>query len=154
MSPTDCRILTALQEDSGQSLARLAEQVNMSHSACHRRVRALEDRKVITGYSARIDPAAVGLHLQAFVKIKLISQGRDAMDSFERAASGLEAILECHLMSGEDDYMLRVAARDLAHFDAIHRESLSRLPGVSAMHSSFSIRQIKPWTGYPVPRDG
>jgi DNA-binding Lrp family transcriptional regulator len=88
----------------------------------------------------------------AFVEITLTSQSREAMDRFEAAVQDYAEILDCHLMSGGADYLLRVAAADLEHYDRIHRDCLSRLPGVSAMRSSFAIRRIKRWTGYAVPR--
>ena len=94
------------------------------------------------------NPKQLGLNLHAFVEITLNSQSRDAMERFENAVGTFEDILECHLMSGAADYLLRVAASDLDHFDHIHRNCLSRLPGVSSMRSSFAIRQIKQMAPY------
>lgn len=150
MDTLDARLLRGLQADSQQSLAQLAEKAGLSHSACHRRVRALEEAGWITGYCAQLDPAKLGLGIHAFVEISLVSQSREAMDRFEQAVAGFDDILECHLMAGEADYLLRVAAADIEDYDRIHRDCLARLPGVSAMHSSFSIRRIKRWSGYPV----
>ncbi|MBC2667918.1 Lrp/AsnC family transcriptional regulator [Novosphingobium piscinae] len=149
MDQIDRSLLRALQHDSSRSLAELAEQVGASTSACHRRIRSLEAAGLITGYSAVLDPRRLGLTLQVFVEITLTSQSREAMDQFERAVGDFDDILECHLMSGSADYILRIAAHDLEQFDRIHRECLARLPGVSAMRSSFAIRTIKPWRGYP-----
>lgn len=104
---------------------------------------------MIAGYSALLDPHKLGLKLQVFVEITLVSQSREAMDRFEEAVGTFADILECHLMSGSADYILRIAAHDLEQFDRIHRECLSRLPGVSAMRSSFAIRTNKRWQGYP-----
>ena len=87
----------------------------------------------------------------AFVEITLTSQSREAMDRFEAAVLLYDEVLDCHLMSGGADYLLRIASRDLEHYDHIHRDCLSRLPGVSAMKSSFAIRRIKRWQGYPLP---
>ncbi len=148
----DTAILVALQQDSSRSIAQLAELAGVSPSACHRRIRALEEGGIITGYRAQVDARRLGLKLQAFVEITLTSQSREAMDQFEAAVAQFDDILECHLMSGNADYVLRVAAVDLDQYDHVHRECLSRLPGVSAIRSSFSIRQIKRWSGYPVPR--
>ena len=153
MQIQDQKLLRELQADSGRSIAELAEAVGMSSSALHRRVRALESGGAITGYSARLDPRVLGLRLQAFVEISLGNQSQEAMDRFEDAATHFEEILSCHLLSGDADYMLRVAARDLDHFDQIHRNCLAKLPGVTSMKSSFSIREVKPWSGYPVWRD-
>lgn len=152
MERADARILDTLQRDSTQSIAQVAEQAALSASACHRRIRALEQAGLIAGYGARLDPHKLGLNLVAFVEITLISQSREAMDRFEQAVGAFDDILECHLMSGNADYLLRVAAADLAQYDTIHRDCLARLPGVSSMRSSFSIRSIKSWRGYPIAR--
>lgn len=152
MDRADGVLLEALQDDSSRSVAQLAELAGMSSSACHRRIKALEESGIITGYAAQVDSGRLGLKLQAFVEITLTSQSREAMDRFEAAVGHFEDILECHLMSGQADYLLRVAATDLEQYDRIHRDCLARLPGVSAMRSAFAIRRIKRWQGYPVPR--
>lgn len=154
MNRIDAALIDALQQDSARPIAALAEAVALSPSACHRRIRALEETGVISGYTARIDPRRIGLAALVFVEITLTSQSREAMDRFERAVGDFDDILECHLMSGGADYLLRVAAADLDQYDRIHRDCLARLPGVSSMRSSFSLRQIKRFAGYPVPRGG
>lgn len=154
MDRTDRNLLDALQHDSSRSVADLGELVGLSASACHRRIKALEEQGLIAGYAARVDPRRMGLTVEVFVEITLNSQSREAMDRFERAVGDFDEILECHLMSGGADYILRVAATDLADYDSIHRECLARLPGVSAMRSSFSLRRIKRLEGYPVSRLG
>lgn len=148
----DVALLEELQRDSSRSIAELAEATGLSASACHRRVKALEEDGLITGYAAQVDARKLGLKLHAFVEITLTSQSREAMDRFETAVQDFDDILDCHLMSGSADYLLRVAAVDLEQYDGIHRDCLARLPGVSAMRSSFAIRRIKSWRGYPVPR--
>jgi Lrp/AsnC family transcriptional regulator, leucine-responsive regulatory protein len=152
MDRADVALVDALQRDSSRSIAELADAVALSPSACHRRMRALEERGVIEGYAARVDPRAIGLAAEVFVEITLTSQSREAMDKFERAVGDFDDILECHLMSGGADYLLRVAATDLDHYGRIHRDCLARLPGVSAMRSSFSLRLIKRFGGYPVAK--
>ena len=152
MDRADIAILERLQADSRLSIAEMGESVGLSSSACHRRMRALEEAGYITGYHARLDPARLGLGLHAFVEISLTSQSQQSMDRFEAAVGDFTDILECHLMSGTADYLLRVAATSLDGYDEIHRNCLARLPGVSAMKTSFSIRRIKAWTGYPVRR--
>jgi len=149
MDKIDRLLVEALQSDSSRSIAELAEHVGTSTSGCHRRVKSLEAAGLIIGYSAVLDPHRLGLKLQAFVEITLNSQSREAMDRFEQAVGEFDDILECHLMSGNADYILRIAATDLEQFDRIHRECLSRLPGVSSMRSRFAIRTIKRWRGYP-----
>lgn len=150
MNRIDARILAHLQADSTRSIADIADLVGVSSSACHRRIKALEEQGVIAGYAARLDPHALGLKLQVYVEITLTSQSEDSMERFEHAAAEFDDILECRLMAGTADYQLRVAARDLDHFDQIHRTCLSRLPGVSSMRSSFVIRTTKAWSGYPI----
>jgi Lrp/AsnC family transcriptional regulator, leucine-responsive regulatory protein len=150
MDRTDLALLDALQRDSSRSIAELADACRMSSSACHRRIKALETSGAISGYAAQLDPQRLGLKLLAFVEITLTSQSREAMDRFEAAVGDYDDILDCHLMSGSADYLLRVAAADLEQYDRIHRDCLARLPGVSAMRSAFAIRRIKRWRGYPV----
>jgi Lrp/AsnC family leucine-responsive transcriptional regulator len=150
MDRNDVLILEALQKDSSRSIAELAELAGVSPSACHRRIKALEGSGVITGYGAQVDPQKLGLKMQAFVEITLTSQSREAMERFERAVADFDEILDCHLMAGHADYLLRVAARDLDQYDRIHRDCLAALPGVSSMRSAFAIRRIKRWQGYPV----
>ncbi len=152
MDRADIALLEALQRDSSRSIADLADSIGLSPSACHRRIKSLEESGLITGYAAQIDPQKLGLKLQAFVEITLTSQSREAMDRFEAAVQDFEDILDCHLMSGNADYLLRVAAADLEQYDRIHRDCLARLPGVSSMRSAFAIRRIKRWGGYPVRR--
>ncbi|MFY8195820.1 Lrp/AsnC family transcriptional regulator [Novosphingobium sp. B1] len=152
MDRADLALLEVLQDDSSLSIAELAERVALSSSACHRRIKALEQAGVIAGYGARLEPAGLGLTVEVFVEITLTSQSREAMDRFERTVGDFEEILECHLMSGAADYLLRIAAHDLGEYDQIHRDCLARLPGVSSMRSSFSLRRIKTMRGYPTRR--
>lgn len=150
MDHADIALLAQLQNDSSRSIADLAESAAVSASACHRRIKSLEAAGYIKGYSAILDPHRLGLRVQAYVEITLTSQSREAMDRFEQAVGDFPDILECHLMSGSADYVVRVAAKDLEQFDQIHRDCLARLPGVSSMRSSFAIRTIKSWRGYPI----
>ena len=151
MDRADRALLEALQADSSRSIAELALVVHLSPSACHRRIKALEQQGLIQGYAARVDPRLLGLSVEVFVEITLNSQSREAMERFERAVADFDDILECHLMSGVADYLLRVAAADLDHFDRVHRDCLARLPGVSSTRTSFSLRRIKRFAGYSVP---
>ena len=150
MDAVDRRLLRALQTDSNRPLAELAEAVGLSSSACHRRIKMLEADGVIEGYAARLAPRPLGFTMEVFVRLSLTSQSEEALAAFETACARFDEILECHLTTGEADYMLRVAARDIAHYDEIHRRRLARLPGVASMKTSFALRSIKPWRGYPV----
>lgn len=150
MDHTDARILRALQRDASRPVAELASEVGLSASACHRRVKLLEEAGIIAGYRARLDPAKLGLNIQVFVEITLSSQSQEALNAFEAAVGRFDEILECHLTTGEADYLLRVVARDMGDFDNVHRNCLARLPGVARMQTIFSLRAIRPWRGYPV----
>jgi DNA-binding Lrp family transcriptional regulator len=152
MDGFDAKILAALQRDSAPPIAALAERVGLSPSACHRRVKLLEEAGIIAGYRAALDPAALGLTLHVFVDITLASQGETALEAFERAVGRHPEILECWLVSGEADYHLRVAASDMADYEHIHRACLARLPGVASIRSTFALGRVKDWTGYPVAR--
>lgn len=151
MDRFDRRIIAALQQNSAKPIANLADSIGLSTSACHRRVRALEEAGVIVGYAARIDRAALGLSLLVFVEISLSSQALEVLEAFETAVQGFDDILECHLTSGDADYILRVVARDMEDYAHIHRHCLARLPHVSSMQTIFTLRPVKTWVGYPIP---
>jgi len=138
----DRAILTALLADGRQSQVELAEHVPLSATAIARRIRTLEERGVISGYQAQISRAALGLTMMAIVQISLKSQNEELLAAFEKAAAAAPSIISCHMMSGEDDYIITVLARDLTDFERIHKEQLSRLPGVARLRSSFVLREV------------
>ena len=144
------RILLKLQQDSRISVVELAEAVGLSPSACHRRVKLLEEAGVIAGYSAQLDRRALGFTMEFFVEVSLNSQSGKVFDEFERAVAGMDEILECHLMAGGTDYLLRIVAGDLADFERIHREHLAKLPHISRLQSNLAIRTVRAMTGYPM----
>jgi Lrp/AsnC family leucine-responsive transcriptional regulator len=150
LDKTDKIILAELQRNAQQPIATLAQKAGLSASACHRRVKLLEKAGTITGYSANLDRFALGLANEFFVEISLTAQTEEAFERFEKATQRMPEILECHLMSGQFDYLLRVAATDAADYERIHRTRISRLPGVQRIQSSLALRTIKGWTGYPV----
>lgn len=139
----DRSILAALIDDGRLSQVQLAERVPLSPTAIARRIRALEEAGVIEGYQARISRQALGLTMTVMVSISLKSQSEERLAAFEKAVAAASSIVSCHLMSGEDDYVLTVLARDLADFERIHKEELSRLPGVARLKSSFAMREVK-----------
>ena len=147
---TDKIILTELQQNAQQPIAALAAKAGLSPSACHRRVKLLEAARAITGYTATLDRAALGLANEFFVEVSLSSQTEEAFERFEKAVRRVPEILECHLMSGQFDYLLRIAASDAADYERIHRSRISRLPGVQRIQSSLALRTVKAWAGYPV----
>ncbi len=146
----DKTILIELQHKATVPIAELAEKAGLSASSCHRRVKLLEQAGVITGYAATLDGKALGLNNEFFVEVTLGSQTEEAFEKFEKAVQRMPEILECHLMSGQFDYLLRVAAADAADYERIHRTKLSRLPGLQRLQSSLALRAIKSWSGYPI----
>ena len=138
----DRAILAALLADGRRSQVELAEHVPLSATAIARRIRTLEERGVISGYQAQVSKSALGLTMMAIVQISLKSQNEELLAAFEKAAAAAPSIISCHMMSGEDDYIIAVLARDLADFERIHKEQLSRLPGVARLRSSFVLREV------------
>ncbi len=138
----DRAILNALVEDGRLSQVQLAERVPLSATAIARRIKSLEQDGIIEGYQARLNRQALGLHMTVVVQIALKSQNEELLAAFEKAAVAAPNIVSCHLMSGDDDYLLTVLARDLADFERIHKEQLSRLPGVTRLKSSFALREV------------
>jgi Lrp/AsnC family transcriptional regulator, leucine-responsive regulatory protein len=143
-------ILRELQRNAQQAITELAANAGLSPSSCHRRVKLLEEARVITGYSATLDRMALGLANEFFVEISLSAQTEEAFEKFEKAVQRVPEILECHLMSGQFDYLLRITAGDVADYERIHRSRLARLPGVQRIQSSLALRTVKAWSGYPV----
>lgn len=146
----DRRILAVLQRDGRISNQQLAERVHLSASACSRRVARLEESGVIAGYVALLDPAIAGRGTTVFVQVSLLRQSQEDMAAFEEAAAQCEDVMECYLMSGEADYLVKVAVRDLADFERVHARSLSRMPGVARIQSSFVLRTVSRGTAYPL----
>ena len=147
----DRTILHELQLDGRVSNVKLAERVNLSESACLRRVKRLEDAGVIEGYIMLINQMAVGLPSNVFVEITLNRQQREDLDAFEARVLQVPEVLECYLMSGDYDYLLRVAAADPGDYERIHHEQLTSLPGVARVRSSFALRKVTGRTELPLP---
>ena len=137
---TDRKILRVVQQEGRLANAAIAERVNLSESACSRRLRELERTGVILGYAAMVDPKRVGLGLTVFLTITLTSQAEAALAEFEAAAASVEEVMECYLMTGEADYMMRVVVADVAAFEVLHATKLTRLPRVSRITSSMALR--------------
>ena len=150
LDATDRRILAALQQMGRITNAELSEQVNLSPSACHRRVERLETDGYIAGYVALLDARRMGKGTTVYVEITLQSQAEDLLDAFERAVARVPDVLECHLMAGAADYLIKIMAEDTEDFARIHRQYLSRLPGVRQMQSSFALRTVVKTTALAV----
>lgn len=138
----DLAILDALQRDGRMSNAALAETVGLSQSACSRRLDILEREGVIAGYHAKLSDAALGNRMTAIVHISLSGQFEKTLSDFEAAVKRCPNVLSCHLMSGEYDYILRIAAKDLADYERIHRDWLTAMPHVTRINSSFALREV------------
>lgn len=138
----DLSILGALQQDGRMSNAALAEKVGLSPSACSRRLDHLEKSGAIRGYHAQVSNQALGHTMTVIVHISLTGQFHNTLREFEDAVQRCPNVLVCYLMSGEYDYILRVAAKDLADYERIHRDWLSALPHVVKINSSFALREV------------
>ncbi len=146
----DRRILDRLQEDGRVSNVELANDVGISSSPCWRRVRELEKRGVISGYVALVDAAAVGLPVSVFVQVTLERQIEAALETFEAAVKARPEVMECYLMTGDADYLLRVVVSDLPTYEAFLKDHLTRIPGISNIKSSFALNQVKYRTSLPL----
>lgn len=146
----DRRILAALQKNARLTNAELSERVNLSPSACHRRVQRLEAEGLIDAYVALLNARRLGRPTTVFIEITLSGQADEVLEAFEREVRRIPDVLECHLMAGTADYLLKVVAEDTDDFARIHRQHLARLPGVAKMHSSFALRTVFKTTAIPV----
>jgi Lrp/AsnC family leucine-responsive transcriptional regulator len=150
LDETDKRILRTLQRKGRISNSDLSEAVNLSASACHRRVQRLEAEGYVRDYVALLDARKMGLPTTVFVEITLSAQADEVLEAFETAVARVPDVLECHLMAGSADYILKVVAEDTEDFARIHRQHLTRLPGVAQMQSSFALRTVFKTTALPV----
>ncbi len=146
----DIKILEVLQKQGRISNSDLAEKVNLSASACHRRVQRLDREGFVRDYVALLDPRKVDRRTTVFVEITLSGQSDEILDTFEKAVARIPNVLECHLMAGTADYLLKVVAIDSDDFASIHRAHLARLPGVAQMQSSFALRTVFKTTALPL----
>ncbi|NJN51753.1 MAG: Lrp/AsnC family transcriptional regulator [Gammaproteobacteria bacterium] len=147
---TDRAILHELQLEGRLTNATLAERVSLSESACLRRVRALESSGLIRGYVCLVDQSSAGYPDNVFVRITLTSQQQNDLADFEAEVRKIPEVMECHLMSGDADYLLRVIVADARDYERVHSQHLTRLPGVDRVHSSFALRTVIKKTEIPV----
>ena len=146
----DRKILQTLQQDARISNVRLARKVGLSPSPCLRRVRDLESRGVIRDYVSLLDPAAIGLGVSVFVQVTLEKQVEKELELFEQAVLERPEVMECYLMTGDADYLLRVVVRDVPSFERFLLDHLTRIPGVAGIKSSFALKQVKYRTALPL----
>lgn len=140
---TDRRILRRLQAQGRMSLQDLAESVGLSATPVARRVRALEDAGIITGYRAMIDEVALGFGVSVFVSVRLDRQIDSALATFEATVRTLPEVVDCWLMTGNRDYLVRVVTADLAEFESFLVGRLTKIPGVASIESSLPLRRVK-----------
>lgn len=150
LDAVDRKMLRILQADGRMTNADLARHVNLSESACLRRLRALEEAKVIGRYAAVINERAVGLPISVFVTVTLDSQSEGALTAFEAAVAAVPEVMECYLMTGGSDYLLRLVVRDVDDLERIHSRELTRLPGVNRVSSSVAMRAVVKRAALPV----
>jgi DNA-binding Lrp family transcriptional regulator len=147
---TDRTLLAELQRDGRLTNRELAERVHLSESACLRRVRALEEAGVIDRYAAVVSQNKVGLPGNVFVSITLNRQDQTDLAAFEEAVRRVPEVMECYLMTGPQDYLLRVVVSDPSDFERVHSQHLTRLPGVARVQSSFALRTVRKSDELPV----
>ena len=146
----DRRILELIQEDARISNADLAAKIGLSPSPCWRRVRALEERGVISRYVTLVTPEAIGLPVNVWVRVTLDEQVERRLEHFETAIVARPEVMECYLMTGESDYLLRVVVPDIAAYQAFLLEHLTRIEGIASIKSSFALKQVKYKTALPL----
>jgi Lrp/AsnC family leucine-responsive transcriptional regulator len=149
MDSIDRKIVAILQSQGRIKMADLSERVGLSATPCARRVAMLEEAGVISGYSARVDQAKLGLPVTIFVAVELDNQSTDALQAFERAVRQFDQVMECYLMTGTRDILLRVVAQDLNDFDRFLEERLMRVSGIRNTRSSFTLRTMIARTALP-----
>ena len=151
----DRKIIDALQVEGRMTAQQLADKVGLSPSPCARRVRLMEDMGVITGYTAVIDQDLVGLPISVFASIKLERQRESELERFNGAIARWPEVVDCYLMTGQRDYLLRIVVRDLHAYERFLKEKLTRLDGVASIETSSALAQIKRSNRLPVdPVDG
>ncbi|MBE89619.1 MAG: ArsR family transcriptional regulator [Rhodospirillaceae bacterium] len=150
LDAVDRRILAVLQKQARISNIDLAEQVGISPSPCWRRVKTLEDSGVIAKHVSLVDPAAVGLPVSVFIQVTLERQIETALETFEQTVLARPEVMECYLMTGDSDYLLRVVVADLSAYERFLMDHLTRLNGVASIKSSFALKQVKYGTALPL----
>ena len=146
----DRAILRALQKNGRMANVELAKAVGLSESGCLRRVKQLEDSGIIDGYAMLMNQARAGLPGNVFVTVTLDRQQREDLARFEEAVRAVPEVMECYLMSGDNDYLLRVAVKDTRDYERLHMENLTSLPGVARVKSSFTLRTVLKHTRLPI----
>ena len=148
----DIRILNELQNDSSHSNVELAKRVHLSPSPCLKRDKALKDKGIIRNYVALADPKVLGLGLNVFISISLKEQSKEALALFEQRISEHDEVMECYLMTGDSDYLIRVAVADMGALEKFILEQLTPISGIEKIRSSFALKQVRYKTALPLPK--
>lgn len=143
MDSKDRQILRELQTNGRLTNQELSERVNLSPSPCLRRVRLLEEQGVVRGYTALVDQKAWGLPVTVFIRLKLERHSDEAVNAFETAIKAMPQVMDCWLMTGRSDYLLRVIAADLDDYERFVRRELQRVPGIASIDTSFAYGSVK-----------
>lgn len=151
---TDLRLLAEIQRDGRATNTELATRVNLSPSACLRRLQRLEGEGVIAGYGARLEPKHIGLGLQAFVRVQLEKHDQAAIARFADSVVEWDEVVACHALTGDMDYLLQIYVRDLEHFSRFLLDKLLNASGVADVNSSFVLRTVKPFRALPLSQLG
>ena len=151
LDSTDFGILDCLQQDASLTNVELAGKVSLSPSPTLSRVKKLEADGVISRYVALVDPHALGLKVNVFVRVSLEKQEAAALEHFEKAVSHFDQVMEVYLMTGDEDYLLRIVVPDIQALERFILENLTRIPGIKNIKSSFALKQVKYKTALPIP---
>jgi len=154
LDAVDRRLLNALQENGRIPVTDLAEKVGLTTSPCLRRLKILEQAGIIRGYAALVDQTKVGLPVSVFISVKLEMQREEALERFEATMRDCPEVVECYLMTGPRDYLLRVVAKDLAAYERFLKQTLTRIEGVASIESSFALSQVKYSNLLPIANAG
>ena len=153
LSHLDRRILELLQQNARLSNITLARRVDLSPSACLRRVRALEEAGYIERYVTLLDPPKLGLGVSVFIQVSLEKKDEASLKRFEKVVTRRPEVMECYLMTGDADYLLRVVVSDVAEFERFLLEHITKIPGIATIKSSFTLKQVKYTTALPIEVD-
>lgn len=145
----DRKIVRELQLNARLTNQELAERINLSPSPCLRRVKKLEQSGVLSGYNAQVDQEQYGLPMNVFISVRLSVQNEDSIREFERGVNALDHVMECYLIAGSRDYLMRVVSEDLKSYEAFIRDELTKIPGIASIESSFAFGNVKSQSVFP-----
>lgn len=146
----DIKLLRALQNDASRTTAALADEIGLSQTPCYRRQKKLEESGIIKGYVSLLDQEKLGLKVSVFIEVELTSQNDQAISAFEEEIKRLPEVMECYVMTGDTDYLLRVVARDIGEYERFLKTKLGHVSAVRTIRSSFTLRRVVHKTALPL----